>query len=95
MRSRPEIYQAKAEMCRQGAARAKNSFERDRWLKLVTQWSEMAESAKQAHLDDVRAGPQRRAGDLIDLRSTRHCDLRLEHRPARLGAGEVRALLEP
>jgi len=45
MRSRAEIYQAKAETCRHHAKLAKDASERDRLLKLADQWSKMAEDA--------------------------------------------------
>jgi len=45
-RSRVELYEAKAEACRQQAALRQKSSVKDRWLKLAEQWSALAAKAK-------------------------------------------------
>ena len=47
MRTRVDIYRAKAELCRQTAASLNDVAEKNRWRSLAHQWSEMAEHAKQ------------------------------------------------
>jgi hypothetical protein len=51
MRSRVEIYQARADTCRHHAKLAKGASERNRLLKLADQWSKMAEDAKRQSSD--------------------------------------------
>jgi putative SOS response-associated peptidase YedK len=46
MRSRPEIYLANAEACRQQAALRNDPSEKQRCLVLADQWTRMAEAAK-------------------------------------------------
>ena len=46
MRSRPEIYLANAEACRQQAALRSDPSEKRRCLVLAEQWVQMAEAAK-------------------------------------------------
>src|SRR5262249_31181975 len=45
-RSRVELYQAKAEACRQQATLRQKSSVKDRWLKLAEQWSALAAKEK-------------------------------------------------
>jgi len=45
-RSRVELYEAKAEACRQQAALRQKSSVKDRWLRLAEQWSALAAQAK-------------------------------------------------
>jgi hypothetical protein len=54
MRTRVEIYRAKADLCRQAAAPLNDGPEKNRWLVLAHQWSEMAERAKQDRPRDKR-----------------------------------------
>jgi hypothetical protein len=51
MRSRAEIYRAKAETCRHRAKLAKDTSERDRLLEMADQWSKVAEDAKRQPSD--------------------------------------------
>jgi putative SOS response-associated peptidase YedK len=46
MRSRPEIYQANAEACRQQAGLRSDPSEKRRCLVLADQWTQMAEAAR-------------------------------------------------
>jgi putative SOS response-associated peptidase YedK len=54
MRSRPEIYQANAEACRQQAALRSDPSEKRRCLVLADQWMQMAEAAKKQQRHEKR-----------------------------------------
>jgi hypothetical protein len=54
MRSRADIYRAKADLCRQTAASSNDAAGQHRWLALADQWSKMAEHAKQDQRRDKR-----------------------------------------
>jgi len=51
MRSRAEIYQAKADTYRHRAKLAKDASERDRLLEMADQWFKMAEDEKRGPSD--------------------------------------------
>jgi len=53
MRSRSDIYRARAEACSHQATLPQNTAQKDRLLKLAEQWAEMAERAKK---DRARVG---------------------------------------
>jgi hypothetical protein len=59
MPSRLEVYQERAETCRRNAASAENAAERNHWLTLAEQWTEIAD-------EEEKRPPSRLDGDTAE-----------------------------